>query len=126
MPFAKAFGEFFKKKRIEQGQTLREFCRINNFDPGNISKIERGLLSPPQSYEKRLEYAKALGIEEGTDDWLEFCDLAVMGAGKIPPDIVSNNELMNALPILFRSVRRKELDENDLKNLVNSIEKELR
>ena len=126
MPFAKAFGEFFKKKRIEQGQTLREFCRINNFDPGNISKIERGLLSPPQSYEKRLEYAKALGIEEGTDDWLEFCDLAVMGAGKIPPDIVSNNELMNALPILFRSVRRKELDEDDLKNLVNSIEKELR
>ena len=126
MPFAKAFGEFFKKKRIEQGQTLREFCRINNFDPGNISKIERGLLSPPQSYEKRLEYAKALGIEEGTDDWLEFCDLAVMGAGKIPPDIVSNNELMNALPILFRSIRRKELDEDDLKNLVNSIEKELR
>ena len=126
MSFAKAFGDFFKQKRIGLGLTLREFCRINEFDPGNISKIERGLLSPPQSSEKRLEYAKALGIEEGTDDWLEFCDLAVMGAGKIPPYVVSNEKLMNALPILFRSIRRKELDEDDLKNLVNSIKRELR
>ena len=126
MSFAKGFGDFFKQKRIGLGLTLREFCRINEFDPGNISKIERGLLSPPQSSEKRLEYAKALGIEEGTDAWLEFCDLAVMGAGKIPPYVVSNEKLMNALPILFRSIRRKELDEDDLKNLVNSIKRELR
>lgn len=126
MSFAKAFGEFFKQKRIELGLTLREFCRRNEFDPGNISKIERGLLPPPQSNGKRLEYAKALGIEEGTDDWLEFCDLATMGAGKIPPDVVSNEEIMNALPILFRSIRRKELDEDDLKNLVSSVKREMR
>ncbi len=126
MSFAKAFGDFFKKKRIELGLTLREFCRVNGFDPGNISKIERGLLPPPQTNEKRLEYAKALGIEEGTDDWLEFCDLAAMGAGKIPPHVGTNEELMNALPILFRSIRRKELDENDLAKLVNSIKRELR
>jgi transcriptional regulator with XRE-family HTH domain len=126
MSFAKAFGDFFKQKRVDLGLTLREFCRINGFDPGNISKIERGLLPPPQSNEKRMEYAKALGIEEETDDWLEFCDLAVMGAGKIPPYISSNEELMNALPILFRSIRRKELDEDDLETLVNSIKRELR
>ena len=126
MGFAEAFGDFFKQKRINLGLTLREFCRINGFDPGNISKIERGLLPPPQSSEKRLEYAKALGIEEGTDDWLEFCDLAVLGAGKIPPHIGSNEELMNALPILFRSIRRKELAEDDLKHLIDSIKRELR
>ncbi len=56
-------------------------------------------MPPPQSTEKRLEYAKALGIKEGTDEWLEFCDLAITSTGKIPPDIVTNNEeLMNALP----------------------------
>jgi len=124
MAIGKAFGEFFKQKRVARGFTLREFCRINEFDPGNISKIERGLLRPPQSHEKRLEYAKSLGIEEGTDDWLEFSDLAVMGAGKIPPDI--SNEVMNALPVLFRSIRRKELNEEDLKRLVESIKRELR
>ena len=126
MRFAEAFGDFFKQKRIKLGLTLREFCRINGFDPGNISKIERGLLHPPQSTEKRLEYAKALGIEEGTDDWLEFCDLAFLGAGKIPPYVGSNEKLMNALPILFRSIRRKELAEDDLKHLIDSIKRELR
>ena len=126
MPLAKLFGTYFKQKRINLGLTLREFCRINGFDPGNISKIERGLLPPPQSKEKRLEYANALKIKEGTDDWLEFSDLAITSAGKIPTDMVSNNELMNALPILFRSVRRKDLDEKDLKELVESVKRELR
>lgn len=126
MSVAKTFGKFFKQKRIALGLTLREFCRLNGFDPGNISKIERGLLPPPQTTDKRLQYARALGIEEGTDDWLEFCDLATTSAGKIPPDMVSNTEVMNALPVLFRSVRRKDLDEEDLKKLIESIERELR
>ena len=34
---AKTFGNFFKQKRISLGLTLREFCRINELDPGNIS-----------------------------------------------------------------------------------------
>jgi len=27
-----AFGDFFKRKRMELGLTLREFCRKNGFD----------------------------------------------------------------------------------------------
>lgn len=130
MEVASGFGEFFKKKRRDLGLTLREFCRLNGFDPGNISKIERGLIAPPQSREKRLDYAKALGIKEGTDDWLEFCDLAATSIGKIPSDIVSNHELLNALPILFRSIRVKgedpEVEEANLKKIVESIRKQLR
>jgi transcriptional regulator with XRE-family HTH domain len=120
----KLFGDFFKKKRRDLGLSLREFCRRNGFDPGNISRIERGLLSPPQTYEKRLEYAKALGISEGTDEWLEFCDLATVSAGKIPEDMVSNREFMNALPILFRTARRKELNEQELRELLDKIRRE--
>ena len=130
MEVASGFGEFFKKKRRDLGLTLREFCRLNGFDPGNISKIERGFIAPPQSREKRLDYAKALGIKEGTDDWLEFCDLAATSIGKIPSDIVSNHELLNALPILFRSIRGKgedpEAEEDNLKKIVESIKKQLR
>lgn len=121
-----SFGEFFKQKRRELGLTLREFCRINGFDPGNISKIERGLLPAPQSKERRSAYARALGIKEGTDDWLEFCDLATTSVGKIPPDIASDAELMNALPVLFRSIRNKDLDTEDLEKLIKSIRRELR
>jgi len=126
MAIAKTFGDLFKLKRIERGLTLREFCRINGFDPGNVSKIERGLFKPPQSKEMLSKYAAALGIEEGSEDWLAFCDMAIISAGKIPEDIVTNEELMNALPVLFRTVRDKTLDDEGMEKLINSIKRELR
>jgi transcriptional regulator with XRE-family HTH domain len=126
MAISKSFGELFKTKRISNGLTLREFCRINGFDPGNVSKIERGLFQPPQSKEMLLKYATALGIKEGSEDWLSFCDLAITSAGKLPDDVVTNQELMTALPVLFRTVRNKKLDEEGLKKLIKSIERELR
>jgi transcriptional regulator with XRE-family HTH domain len=126
MAIAKTFGDLFKLKRIEKGLTLREFCRVNGFDPGNVSKIERGLFQPPQSKEMLTKYAAALGIEEGSEDWLAFCDLAIISAGKIPEDIVTNEELMNALPVLFRTVRDKTLDDEGLEKLIKSIKRELR
>ncbi|MBM4312359.1 MAG: helix-turn-helix transcriptional regulator [Deltaproteobacteria bacterium] len=126
MAIAKTFGDLFKLKRVEKGLTLREFCRINGFDPGNVSKIERGLFQPPQSKEMLSKYAAALGIEEGSEDWLAFCDLAIISAGKIPKDIVTNEDLMNALPVLFRTVRDKTLDDEGLEKLIKSIKRELR
>ena len=121
-----SFGKFFKQKRREQGLTLREFCREHGFDPGNTSKLERGLLAPPQTEEKRLEYANALDIDKGTDDWLTFCDLASTSVGKIPADIAADHEVMNALPILFRSVRGKSVEKEDLEKLIESVRRELR
>jgi transcriptional regulator with XRE-family HTH domain len=126
MTIAKSFGELFKAKRISRGLTLREFCRLNGFDPGNVSKIERGLFQPPQSKEMLSKYATALSIKEGSEDWLTFCDLAITSAGKLPDDIVTNQELMTALPILFRTVRNKKLDEEGLGKLIKSIKRELR
>ena len=101
-------------------------CRINGFDPGNVSKIERGLFQPPQSKEMLLKYAVAVGIDEGTEEWLTFCDLAITSAGKIPDDIITDQELMNALPVLFRTVRNKKLEKEDLGKLIKSIKRELR
>jgi len=124
----KAFGEFFKKKRLELRLTLREFCKRNNFDPGNISKIERGLLPPPHSDEKRRQYAKALKIKEGTDDWLTFFDLAAVCSGSLPSDIAEDEEVIKALPLLFRSIRKKNdmEEDDDLRNFIQSVRKELR
>jgi transcriptional regulator with XRE-family HTH domain len=126
MAISKSFGEFFKAKRISNSLTLREFCRVNGFDPGNISKIERGLFQPPQSKDMLLKYATALGIKEGSEDWLNFCDLAITSAGRLPDDVVTNQELMTALPVLFRTVRNKKLDEDGLEKLIKSIKRELR
>ena len=118
------FGEFFKSKRMELGLTLREFCRTNGFDAGNISRIERGLARAPQSSELRAKYAAALGIKEGTDDWLTFFDLAAADLGQIPEDLQNDEKLLKSLPLLFRTVRDSDLSEEELKKLIEALRKE--
>ncbi len=46
------FSSMLKRIRLERGLTLREFCLKNGFDPGNYSKLERGLFPPPESHEQ--------------------------------------------------------------------------
>ena len=87
------FGEFFKIKRAEKGITLRRFAKVHNLDPGNLSKMERGLLPPPQNTEKLKDYAGFLEIRKGSDDWYEFFDLAAAETGRIPDEIRSEKEI---------------------------------
>lgn len=96
------FGEFAKMMRIKAGKTLRVFCREASLDPGNISRIERGLMSPPAAVEKQDHYAECLGIEKGTEEWDIFHTLASVYAGRIPKRVLENGELMQKLPLIFR------------------------
>jgi transcriptional regulator with XRE-family HTH domain len=93
-----SFGAFFKACRIKAGMTLREFCLRNGFDPGNLSRLERGLLPPPQAHDKLEEYASALGLKKGSDQWYEFFDLSAAEAGRIPKDLLSVATLIAAKP----------------------------
>jgi len=120
----KSFGSFFKQKRLELGFTLREFCRKYDFDPGNVSKIERGIMAPPQDEELKKKYAHALGLKEGSEDWFTFFDLAASELGRIPEDLKSDKELLKKLPLLFRTIRDSELSEEKLQQLIDAIRKE--
>jgi transcriptional regulator with XRE-family HTH domain len=115
------FGEFFKKKRIESGKTLRQFCLENNLDPGNISKLERGILPPPTSEEKLEHYARCLKIKKGSDEWYEFFDLAHASAGRIPEEIVSDENLLSKLPLVFRTLRGQKLTREQLNELAKRL-----
>jgi transcriptional regulator with XRE-family HTH domain len=115
------FGEFFKQKRIEGGHTLREFCRIFGLDPGNLSKIERGLLAPPRSREKLEEYATFLQLEPGTDDWIEFFDRAAACKGVIPEELLEDDELVASLPLIFRTIRGKKVSSKVLNELADKL-----
>ncbi len=117
------FGEFFKEKRIGLKKTLRQFCMENGFDPGNISKLERGLMPPPQGSDKLEEYAKYLHIKKGTDDWYAFFDLAAVESGRIPEGLLSDPKIAASLPILFRTLRGKKISEKKLDELVEMIRK---
>lgn len=118
------FGSFFAEiRRRSAGKSLRQFCLDNDLDPGNISKIERGRLSPPRSPEKLARYARALGLEEGSDEWLEFFDLAALARGEIPPDVAQDADLMAQLPVLFRTIRGEKVPDEELQALIRTISK---
>jgi len=121
MGTSNVFGELFKEKRQALGLTLREFCLKHKLDPGNLSRLERGLLPPPQDRDRLEEYAKYLGLKSGSDDWYSFFDLAAAAKGRIPEEIMEDKEVMAKLPLVFRTLRGKRLTDKVLDDLVKKI-----
>jgi transcriptional regulator with XRE-family HTH domain len=117
------FGDYFKKRRLKNGKTLRQFCLENGLDPGNISKIERGILPPPQSREKLGHYARCLGIVEGSDEWLEFFDIARTDAGRIPDELLADKNIVAKLPLVFRTIKGQKLTADQLEKFARELEK---
>lgn len=117
------FGGFFKEKRVALRKTLRQFCAENSLDPGNISRLERGLMPPPQGSEKLEEYAHYLQIKKGSDDWYKFFDLARIEAGRIPDELLKDEAVVASLPILFRTLRGQKISGKKLEKLVELIKK---
>lgn len=118
------FGEFIKARRIDKGISLREFCKRIEIDASNWSKVERGLLAPPQDEEKLRKIAQALGIKFGSALWEEMKDKSNIDAGIIPEDILSDEKVLNSLPMFFRTIRSEKPTPEELDKLINIIRKE--
>ncbi|MCI0722294.1 MAG: helix-turn-helix domain-containing protein [Acidobacteria bacterium] len=116
-----SFGQYFKQLRIKTGRTLRAFCQEHGYDPGNLSRLERGLLAPPQGEEKLSEYAKALGLKRGSDEWYEFFDRAALAKGELPKTLLTDEEVLEKLPVLFRTLRGQPVPADKLKELIEAI-----
>ena len=116
------FGKLFKRLRLDTGVTLREFCLKNELDPGNLSRLERGVVSPPQNREKLEKYAKFLGLKQGSDDWYQFFDLAAAESGKFPEDVLSDDRVVAKLPVLFRTLRGQKVTDEELEQLIRQIQ----
>jgi len=117
----KTFGQVFKAHRIKLKLSLRQFCQTNGFEPGNISKLERGLFPAPRG-ERLYIYARALGLSEGSEEWYEFCDLAAAVRGEFPPDL-RDEELLAQLPALFRTMRGDPPSDEQLAHVVDLLRK---
>ena len=115
------FGEYFRRCREESGITLRSFCAAHGFDPGNISRLERGTFPPPESIEKLREYAIALGLKSGSTEWIEFFDRAAASRGQIPQDLQQVQDLVRHLPLLFRTLRGQKLSSENLDKVIEVV-----
>ena len=119
---AETFGEWLKSRRAQRKLTLRVFSEKAGIDPGNLSRYERGLIPPPQGEAVLERVGHALGLRPGSRDWKEMVDLAAVGAGRIPPDVANDPELLKALPVLFRTVKGKKLSRDELIRLARRIQ----
>lgn len=118
-----SFGNYFKKMRKQTGLTLRQFCLKNELDPGNISRLERGVAQPPKSREKLAEYAEMLSLARDSDKWYTFFDLAASCSGRIPHYVMDDDELIKKLPLVFRTLRGQRPSSEELENLMELIRK---
>ncbi len=117
------FGGFMEALRQKKRLTLRAFCKQTGFDPGNISRIERGLMPPPKNRETLKRYAITLGLREGSADWQTFFDLAATAQGVIPADLLSDKELVKNLPLFFRTLRGQKPTPEEMEKIAEKIRK---
>lgn len=103
------------------GLGLREFCISAQMDPAYLSRIERGLLSPPQDHDRLAELASHLGIASESPEWRTFMDMAAVSAGNLPRDIVEDDRMVRKLPVLFRTIRGQKLTEDRLRDLIKFL-----
>jgi transcriptional regulator with XRE-family HTH domain len=115
------FGSYIREKREEQRVSLRQFCNELNIDPSRWSKVERGILQPPSDDETLNTMAKLLAIKKNSPDWAKLKDLAVLGRGEIPKDIMEDEELVACLPMVFRTLRREKPSKDQLLSLADLI-----
>jgi transcriptional regulator with XRE-family HTH domain len=115
------FGEFVRAKRLIVNLGLREFCELAEVDSSNWSKIERDRLPVTTEREKLEMIAQLIGLEKGTSDWHTFFDLASLSQQKVPQDIYSDEEVLEVLPIFFRTVRGDKPKPEELDKLIELI-----
>lgn len=117
----KKFGSLLGKLRAENNLSIREVCKLVNYDPSNWSKIERGLISPPSDEKILKSWSKALKVNK--EDIQEFLDDAQIAQGIIPADILEKNEMLQLMPAFFRTVRNKKPSKKELDTLMDLIKK---
>ena len=115
------FGEFVKQIRAEKRLGLREFCIAADCDPSNWSKVERGLLPPPQDQKLLDKIAVILDLPETSKERDRLFDYAAIDAGLIPKYVLEDGELLKRLPVFFRTATGKKPTPEELQQLADIL-----
>ncbi len=116
------FHEFLRILRQSKEIGMREFAHKIGMDVGNYSRIERGIIAPPQKETVLKKIAKAL--ELNNDDTKKLIALGNLAVGRIPSEIAENMREYEYLPVLLRTIANKQLTDEQLRELTERINKE--
>ena len=116
------FGLMYRALRLQAGLGLREFCIQSELDPAYISRLERGRIKLPKR-EKIEELALAVGLERGTAQWTELLTQADIEAERIPKEILDDEEVIELLPAVCRSLNNRKADRDKVLKLMDLLKK---
>ncbi|MBD3290786.1 hypothetical protein GF337_18410 [candidate division KSB1 bacterium] len=66
----------------------------------------------------------SLGLKEDSDERDDFFTVANVSSGRIPQEIMSDEEVLPHLPVLLRTIHGQKLTEDKLRSLIEIIKKE--
>jgi transcriptional regulator with XRE-family HTH domain len=112
------FGQTLKELRLKKQLSLRDVCKETGYDPSNWSKIERGLIPPPDE-KTMVKWSRVLGLNKKTQR--EFIDEAKVAQGVIPEDILYDKDAIKCLPAFFRTLRNEKPTKEEIDNLIKLI-----
>ena len=115
------FGEYLKHLRAKQKISLREFARRLDMDADNISKMERGLLLPPQDEAILYEYGEVLEIPQDSEEMKRLITLAAVESERFSQEVLENRQLLEKLPILFRTATGSKLEQQKIMKFLEGL-----
>lgn len=114
------FGSYLKRLRTERSVSLRRFAAASRWEPSNYSRLERGLLRPPQSLEKLRVFRESLHLSEEDQEWRELVRLASLSRGELPAGVFTDPALLPLLPAFFRWVEEDKAALGELMQAVHT------
>lgn len=115
------FGRLIRLRRGELEMRLGELARRADLDAGNLSRIENGRVPPPQNEAVLSRIFMALDLEADGPTAKHLRDVAAIENGRIPHDIVADEQIMAQMPLLLRSVAKHRLNPEEVDRLVGLI-----
>lgn len=117
------FGKVLRKLRLEAGFGLRAFAATVGMKPSNLCRLESGRLAPPTEADRIARIAAALGLEPGSPEFVKLNDLAAEARpGTAAPDVVDYAASQRGVPLLLRTAKGKQLNEEEFRRLAAYIE----
>jgi transcriptional regulator with XRE-family HTH domain len=117
----KQFGQILKNLRMGNDMSLRDICKIVNYDASNWSKIERGIIPPPSDTKVLDLWAHALGLTKNNKEYQNFIDDALVAQNIIPEDVMATPGSVAYLPAFFRTIRGQKPTKEEIDQLIRLI-----
>lgn len=115
------FGTQIKDLRIRAGLTLRTFASRIGMDASNWSKIERGIIPPPNPEELIAKLSGIIPIDEAESESL--LDLAALARKEVPGALLEDEALLAKMPAFFRAIKGREYTPEDMDKLIADIQR---